>query len=74
MVRRMADGTQPDERIADLEIKVAYQDQTIAQLDALVRAFGTKLDELTREVAQLREALGSPEVMLGPPNEPPPHY
>jgi SlyX protein len=62
------------ERLTDLEIKVAYQDKLIADLDALVRAFGTKLDELSRELKQLKEGVRSPETPVGPANEPPPHY
>lgn len=62
------------ERLTDLEIKVAYQDKLIADLDALVRSFGAKLDELSRELKQLKEGVRSPEVPAGPANEPPPHY
>ncbi len=63
-----------DERLTDLEIKVAYQDKTIADLEALVRGFGVRLDLLTRELEQLKSAVKSPEVPLGPPTEKPPHY
>lgn len=62
------------ERFTDLEIKVAYQDKTIADLEALVRSFGVRLDDLARELAQLKQAVRSPEVPLGPTNEKPPHY
>jgi uncharacterized coiled-coil protein SlyX len=58
----------------DLEIKVAYQDKVIAELDALVRVFGARLDELAREVKQLKDAIRSSEGLLGPANERPPHY
>ena len=62
------------ERLTDLEIKVAYQDKLIADLDALVRGFGARVDELARELKQLKEAIRSPEGPVGPANEPPPHY
>ena len=62
------------ERYTELEIKVAYQDKMIADLEALVRSFGVRLDELARELKQLKEAVRSPEVPMGPANEPPPHY
>jgi len=68
-MRRMED------RIEDLEVKVAYQERTISELDALVRAFGTKLDEALRELKALKESVrtgGEPK--LGPANEKPPHY
>ena len=62
------------ERFTDLEIKVAYQDKTIADLEALVRSLGVRLDEMARELAQLKQAIRSPETPMGPQNEPPPHY
>lgn len=64
----------PRERIADLEIKLAFQDRLIGELDALVRSFGERLDAMDRELKQLKAAVGSPELPLGPPAEPPPHY
>lgn len=64
----------PDDRLDELEIKLAFQDKLIRDLDALVRAFGDRLDKTERELAQLREALRSPELPLGAPNEKPPHY
>jgi SlyX protein len=63
-----------EERLTDLEIKVAYQDKVIADLDALVRSFGVRIEQLSRELKQLKDAVRSPEVPLGPANEPPPHY
>lgn len=62
------------ERVVDLEIKLVYQDQLVRELDALVRAFGVRIDELTRELRALKDGVRSPEVALGPGNEPPPHY
>jgi SlyX protein len=62
------------DRFTELEIKVAFQDKVIADLEALVRSFGVRVDELARELEQLKNAVRSPEVPLGPANEPPPHY
>ena len=62
------------ERIEDLEVKLAFQDKLIRELDALVRTFGDRLDKTERELKQLRDAVRSPETALGPANEPPPHY
>jgi uncharacterized coiled-coil protein SlyX len=62
------------ERFTDLEIKVAYQDKLIADLEALVRGFGVRLDEVARELKQLKDAIRSPEGPVGPANERPPHY
>jgi uncharacterized coiled-coil protein SlyX len=62
----------PDaERWLDLEVKLAYQERLIRELDALVREFGDRLAK--SELTELRQAMPSP-VPLGPINEPPPHY
>ncbi|MEP6862007.1 MAG: SlyX family protein [Deltaproteobacteria bacterium] len=66
--------TTDDDRVMDLEIKLAYQDKLIRELDALVRTFGEKLDETAREVKELKQSLKSPEGPTGPANEQPPHY
>jgi len=63
-----------DDRVIDLEIKLAYQDKLIRELDTLVRTFGTKLDETMRELKELKQSLRSPEGPTGPANERPPHY
>jgi len=63
-----------DDRVMDLEIKLAYQEKLIRELDALVRTFGAKLDETVRELKELKQTLRSPEGPAGPANEPPPHY
>lgn len=63
------------EQLVDLEVKLAYQERLIRDLDALVREFGTRLDKTARELEQLKESVrGGGEVPLGPANEPPPHY
>jgi uncharacterized coiled-coil protein SlyX len=62
------------ERLEDLEVKLAFQDKLIRELDALVRTFGDRLDKTERELKQLKESLQSPEGPQGPANEPPPHY
>ncbi|MGE5184445.1 MAG: SlyX family protein [Acidobacteriota bacterium] len=64
----------PDERLGELEIRVAFQDKLIADLDALVRALGVRLDAALREVEQLKNAIRSPELPLGGAGEKPPHY
>ena len=62
------------ERVEDLEVKLAFQDKLIRELDALVRTFGDRLDEVDRELKQLKQSIRSPEPSMGPANEPPPHY
>lgn len=64
----------PDaERWLDLDVKLAYQERLIRDLDALVREFGDRLAKAERELAELRQAM-PPPLPLGPINEPPPHY
>lgn len=62
------------EHLQDLEVKLAFQDKLIGELDALVRTFGDRLDAAEREIKALKEALRSPEPPIGPANERPPHY
>ena len=63
-----------DEHLVELEIKLAYQEKLIRELDALVRTFGERLDETARELKELKQAVRSPEVPAGPANDKPPHY
>ena len=63
-----------DERIIELEVRLAYQDKIISDLDEVVRAFSERVVKLERELAVLKETVerGVPEV--GPQDETPPHY
>jgi len=61
------------ERWLDLEVKLAFQERLIRELDALVREFGDRLAKAERELVELRQAM-PPALPLGPINEPPPHY
>jgi uncharacterized coiled-coil protein SlyX len=63
-----------EERIEDIEVKLAYQERLIGELDALVRTFGAKLDDAMRELKSLKESLRSGEPVVGPAAEKPPHY
>ncbi len=63
-----------DERIIELEVKIAYQDKIIADLDEVLRTFTTRVEELTRELAELKESIKADQSAIGPANEKPPHY
>jgi len=63
-----------DERFIDLEVKLAFQDRLIRELDGLVRQLATRLDQTDRELAQLKQSVLSPDKPVGAANEPPPHY
>ena len=62
-----------DERWLDLDVKLAFQERLIRELDALVRELGDRLAKAERELAELRQAM-PPPLPLGAINEPPPHY
>ncbi len=65
----------PTDQILDLEIKLAYQERLIRELDAHVRELGDRLVTTEREVEQLRQAIRTGgEVPVGAQNEKPPHY
>jgi uncharacterized coiled-coil protein SlyX len=63
-----------EEHLIDLEVKLAYQERLIKDLDALVRDFGARLDKTQRDLEQLKQSMRTGEVPMGPSNEPPPHY
>lgn len=72
----MADTTM-SERLDALEMRLAYQDQTIEDLNRTVTAQWTEIEALTREVRRLGERLQQAEDRsgaAGAPEPPPPHY
>ena len=63
------------ERIDALESRLAYQDQTIEQLNETITAQWKQIDALTRQVAALNDRLQEAEGRApGPVSERPPHY
>ena len=60
-----------DGRLTDLEVKVAFQEHLLAELDEVIRSMRAQIEELQREVRSLRE-----QQELGPedPDQKPPHY
>ena len=63
-----------DERIVELEIRVAYQDKIIAELDAVVREFSDRTLKLERELAELRATVQAAAPDVPPHDDEPPHY
>jgi SlyX protein len=55
-----------DERFIDLEVKLAYQERLIRDLDQLVREFASRLEKAEQRLA----ALPAPEIV----SDRPPHY
>lgn len=62
-----------DERFLDMDVKLAFQERLVRELDALVREFADRLAKAERELAELKQAVPRP-LALGAANEPPPHY
>ncbi len=63
-----------EERIVELEVRVAYQDRIIAELDEVLRSFTSQVQELQRELGELRELIKSDQPEIGPADDAPPHY
>ncbi len=63
------------DRIDALEIRLAFQDETIEALNKTITAQWQQIDSLTRQVAALNERLQEAESNApGATDEPPPHY
>lgn len=64
------------DRIMELEVKIAYVENTVAELDTVVRSLGDRLDAMQRDLKTMREQLDEAQ-QDGPLNikeEVPPHY
>lgn len=73
------DQTNLPARLDALEIRVAYQDETIDELNTALAAQWQEIEKLRRQVtlleAELREAAeGAVADAEGAPEPPPPHY
>jgi SlyX protein len=66
--------TTTDSRINDLEVRMAHQDQTIADLNDVITAQWKKLDALERQLKRLSEELETMDQGDVPANQKPPHY
>lgn len=71
----MSDVKALSERIDALEMRIAYQEETIETLNQTITAQWTEIDRLTRQLAELKERVRDAESNVpGPANEQPPHY
>ena len=71
----MSDTKLLGERIDALEIRLAFQDETIEALNNTITAQWQQIDALTRQLAALNERLQEAEANApAATNEPPPHY
>lgn len=68
-------GPDQNERMDALETRVAYQDQTIEELNAALTAQWKVIDQLNKKLAMLEEQVRSGSYIADPATEkPPPHY
>lgn len=64
-----------DDRVTALEERIAYQDQTIEDLNATVMALWKEIEGLKRQLAKLGEQLDEVAADVPQqPDRPPPHY
>jgi SlyX protein len=64
-------------RLDALEIRIAYQDEVIEELNKTVTSQWKEIDRLTREIAKLSERIAQAEQSVGEDvsdEPPPPHY
>ncbi|KAF0132401.1 MAG: SlyX protein [Xanthobacteraceae bacterium] len=64
-------------RLEALEVRAAFQDQTIEDLNATITAQWQELDRLKHLIARLEDHVREAEVAAGGPQmpePPPPHY
>ena len=70
----MTDSAHQPERLDALEIRIAHQDRTIAELNEVVTEQWRTIDGLSRTLARLIEEIRSLEPRREGPEPPPPHY
>lgn len=56
----ISDTARLEQRITELEVKVAFQERTIDDLDAVLRHFGARIEALERELSRVRGELQAP--------------
>ena len=62
----------PVDRLTELEVKLAFQEHTIAQLDEVIQKLQAKMERLDDRLQELAEEHASSLAPLD--NPPPPHY
>ena len=67
--------TSDTERLDALETRIAHQDQTIEELNAVVTRQSTAIEQLRRRLETMEEQVRSGSYIANPSTEkPPPHY
>ena len=63
-----------EQRIDDLEMRIAFQDKTIGELNDVITAQWKKIERLERQLQRLDEEVQSLDGRDAPANQKPPHY
>jgi uncharacterized coiled-coil protein SlyX len=64
-----------DERVTDVEIKLAFLEKLVSDLDGVVLELAARLDDAQREIEALKARLEQPDAEARPDgHERPPHY
>jgi SlyX protein len=65
-----------EQRLIDLEMRLAFQEDTLQQLNDVVVELRDQLDAVVRRLQQAEERLRAIEPSVAPPGAepPPPHY
>lgn len=66
-----------ESRVAELEIRISFQDQTIQELNDVVIRQQREFEKMARDLAQLKGQMGTltpPMAGSQAPEPPPPHY
>ena len=71
----MAEPSDTSARLGELETRLVFQDDTIDQLNAVIREQWSTIDRLVQQLVQLEDRVRELEQRAGPaPQTPPPHY
>ncbi len=63
-----------EERIIELETRVAYQEKLLCELDEVVQAFAKRVEKVEKKLRDLKSTQIEHQADMGPHDTPPPHY
>lgn len=63
-----------EERIMELEVKVAFQEHQIGELNDVIMELAFKLEELRRDLSSVMQTVAAQQELGDQKNERPPHY
>jgi uncharacterized coiled-coil protein SlyX len=63
-----------DERVMNLEVKLAFQEHQIGELNEVIREMADAIEELKRDLGSIIQTVNSQQELGDQKNERPPHY